>query len=62
MDVLMQDLVRDFLNDDKGATAIEYGLIAALMAFAIISGASRLGNAIVFLWSDNTSKLVQALN
>jgi pilus assembly protein Flp/PilA len=62
MDVLMQDLVRDFLHDEKGATAIEYGLIAALMAFAIISGAGKLGNAIVFLWSDNTSRLVQALD
>ena len=58
----MQDLVRDFLHDERGGTAIEYGLIVALLAFAIVSGASKLGNAIVFLWSDNTSRLVQALN
>ena len=30
-------------NDDKGATAIEYGLIAALIAVAIISAVSAVG-------------------
>ena len=60
--MLMQRLLREFLHDDEGATAIEYGLLVALLAFAIISGASTLGNAIVFLWSDNTSRLVQAIN
>ena len=62
MDVLMQDLVRDFLNDETGGTAIEYGLIVALVAFALISGVNKLGNVIVFLWSDNASKLVQVLD
>ncbi len=30
-------------NDDKGATAIEYGLIAALIAVAAITAMSQLG-------------------
>ena len=34
------------LKNEKGATAIEYGLIAALIALAIITGAGALGNAI----------------
>jgi pilus assembly protein Flp/PilA len=33
-----------FMNDESGATAIEYGLIASLIAIAIIAGASALGN------------------
>mgnify|MGYP001765595950 CR=1 FL=1 len=33
-----------FLKDESGATAIEYGLIASLVAIAIISGAGTLGN------------------
>ena len=33
-----------FLKDESGATAIEYGLIASLVAVAIISGAGALGN------------------
>ncbi|WP_321488353.1 Flp family type IVb pilin [uncultured Hyphomonas sp.] len=32
-----------FLKDESGATAIEYGLIAALIAVAVIGGVSALG-------------------
>ncbi len=39
-------LVARFVNDESGATAIEYGLIAALIAVAIIVGAGSLGNAL----------------
>ena len=35
-----------FVKDESGATAIEYGLIAALIAVVIISGATALGNAL----------------
>ncbi len=37
-------LIRKLLGDDKGATAIEYGLIAALIAVAAISAMQGLGN------------------
>lgn len=33
-----------FMKDESGATAIEYGLIATLIAVAIIGGAGALGN------------------
>ena len=42
----MSKLVARFVNDESGATAIEYGLIAALIAVAIIAGAGALGTAI----------------
>jgi pilus assembly protein Flp/PilA len=35
-----------FRRDKSGATAIEYGLIAALIAVALIAGATSLGNAL----------------
>ena len=35
-----------FLQNQSGATAIEYGLIAALIAVVIIAGAQALGTAI----------------
>ncbi len=38
-----------FKKDESGATAIEYGLIAALISVALIAGASTLGSAL-----DNT--------
>ncbi len=34
-----------FLKDESGATAIEYGLIAALIAVAIIGGVTALGDS-----------------
>ena len=40
----MSKFVTRFLNDESGATAIEYGLIAALIALAILVGAGALGN------------------
>lgn len=33
----MRNFIKNFANDESGATAIEYGLIAALMAVAIIT-------------------------
>jgi pilus assembly protein Flp/PilA len=35
--------IRKFFKNDKGATAIEYGLIAALIAVAAIGAMSSLG-------------------
>ncbi len=39
----MTTLIRRFLQDDGGATAIEYGLIAAGIAVAIIVAVQTLG-------------------
>ncbi len=41
---MMRDLLSRFARDESGATAIEYGLIAALIAVAIMVGAGKLGN------------------
>lgn len=37
---------RKMLKDSKGATAIEYGLIAALIAVAAITAMGTLGNTL----------------
>jgi len=37
-------MFRRFVKDDSGATAIEYGLIAALVSVAIIVALGTLGN------------------
>lgn len=42
----MAALISRFMKDESGATAIEYGLIAALIATALITGATALGNAL----------------
>lgn len=40
----MFKLIKRFRKNESGATAIEYGLIAALVGIAIISGATALGS------------------
>ncbi len=42
----MQNLFSRFVNDESGATAIEYGLIAALISVAIITAAGTLGKQV----------------
>jgi pilus assembly protein Flp/PilA len=39
----MLKLARRFLRDESAATAIEYGLIAALIAIVIITGVKSVG-------------------
>jgi pilus assembly protein Flp/PilA len=43
---MMIRTIKTFWSDESGATAIEYGLIAALIALAIVVGAGSLGNAL----------------
>ncbi|MGF6154791.1 pilus assembly protein Flp/PilA [Ensifer sp. KUDG1] len=42
----MTKIFRRLLRDEAGATAIEYGLIAALISVALIAGATTLGNSL----------------
>ena len=42
----MQGLVVRFFHDDGGATAIEYGLIAAMIAVAIIAALTAFGASV----------------
>lgn len=39
-------LVKKFLKNEEGATAIEYGLIAALISVAIIGGTTAIGGGV----------------
>lgn len=57
----MRPLISRFLDDDSGATAIEYGLIVAMISLAMIAGFSKAADALQFLLGDNASKLQQAL-
>lgn len=38
--------VKTFITDENGVTAIEYGLIAALVGVAIVVGAGTLGTSL----------------
>lgn len=53
----MSNLIARFVKDESGATAIEYGLIAALIALAIMVGAGSLGNALNAKFAAVASKV-----
>ncbi len=46
-----------FVRDNKAATAIEYGLIAALIAVAAIAAMQGLGNRVKTTFSNVTSNM-----
>jgi len=46
-----------FANDESGATAIEYGLIAALIAVGIIAAATALGGSLSGLFTGISSRI-----
>ncbi len=56
----MVRILQRFLNDETGATAIEYGLIAALISLAIVAGVGNAADALAELWNGNNSKLAEA--
>ena len=45
-------LFAQFSQNDSGATAIEYGLLAALLSVGIITGAGGMGDTIQNLWNS----------
>jgi pilus assembly protein Flp/PilA len=40
------NMISRFFRDESGATAIEYGLIAALIALVIITGLTAVGSSL----------------
>ncbi|GAC1572222.1 MAG: Flp family type IVb pilin [Novosphingobium sp.] len=48
---------RDLLSDNEGATAIEYGLIAALIAVAAITAMGSLGNSLTNTFNTVSGKM-----
>ena len=52
--------VERFVKDESGATAIEYGLIAALIAVGIIAAARGLGSQISSTFNTATGAMKSA--
>jgi pilus assembly protein Flp/PilA len=53
----MKNLVARFANDESGATAIEYGLIAAGISVAIITIVQGLGTKLAAVFTGLSAKL-----
>jgi len=52
------NLISRFIRDESGATAIEYGLIAALIAVVIITGVTAVGTSLSTTFASLSGKLL----
>ena len=57
----MQNIIRDLLKDESGATAIEYGLIAALVSVAAIAALTAMGSSLETMFNKVSSELSNAV-
>jgi pilus assembly protein Flp/PilA len=57
----LNNFVSRLLADTRGTTAIEYGLIAALIAVACIGGFRALGSSNTTGWGNTSAKLTAAM-
>ena len=57
----MTKFIATFLCDESGATAIEYGLIAALVSVAAITALSELGDSLQAMFTEVSSQLDAAV-
>jgi pilus assembly protein Flp/PilA len=53
----MRTLFARFANDNSGATAIEYGLIASLIAVAIIAAVTTVGSKLTNTFTEVAGNL-----
>ena len=53
----MTKFISKFMSDESGATAIEYGLIAALIAVVIIGAVSLLGDNIAANFNEIATEM-----
>ncbi|HWU54160.1 MAG TPA: Flp family type IVb pilin [Rhizomicrobium sp.] len=53
----MRNVLLNFFKDESGATAIEYGLIAALIAVVIITGVTAVGTNLSSTFSSLATTL-----
>jgi pilus assembly protein Flp/PilA len=53
----MKNLVKNFARNESGATAIEYGLIAGLVAVAIITAVTAVGTDVSGVFDKISTKL-----
>jgi pilus assembly protein Flp/PilA len=56
----MKRLLRNLLTDVRGATAIEYGLILALVVLGLMAALIALANSSTSLWTDVSTQVRDA--
>ncbi len=54
-------MIKNFLNEDDGATGIEYGLLAALIAAVVIGGQSALSATLQTMYTTSMGLIATAM-
>jgi pilus assembly protein Flp/PilA len=57
----ISERLRSFVRDERGATAVEYSLIAALVAIAMLAGLKALGSGNSGSWESTANKAIDAM-
>jgi len=58
----MRNIIRELLKDESGATAIEYGLIAALVSVAAIAALTAMGSSLEQMFNKVSGELSNAVS
>ena len=56
----MFSMLRHLRRDERGATAVEYGLIAALIVIAMITALGAFANESITMWTNVGTKVAAA--
>lgn len=58
----MRNLIKRIASDISGATAVEYGLILALIFLAMLAAVQNFGNQTISMWNKVGTKMNDASN
>ncbi len=61
-EAIMLKRFKQFCDDESGATAIEYGLIAALVSVAAIGALTTMGNTLQTMFGTISNSMSTAVN
>ena len=56
----MRNLIKRLASDISGATAVEYGLILALIFLAMVAAVQNFGNTTINMWNGVADKMEQS--
>jgi pilus assembly protein Flp/PilA len=59
---VLSNIAKELVDDTSGATAIEYGLILALIAIAIIAAVQNVAGTTIAMWNNVSTRSSSAMN
>lgn len=57
-----KSILTQFLRDESGATAVEYGLILALVVLAMLTALNGFASVAIEMWNNVSTKTSTAIN